>query len=61
MSKEISKRLSYVLRHRPGSIGVTLDAAGWVAVDVLLAALAGSGTTLTRAEGGSCPTSCAMG
>lgn len=50
MSKEISKRLSYVLRHRPDSIGITLDAAGWVAVDALLAALAGSGTALTRAE-----------
>ena len=35
MSKEISKRLSYVLRHRPDSIGITLDAAGWVAVDEL--------------------------
>jgi putative RNA 2'-phosphotransferase len=50
MSKEISKRLSYVLRHRPDSIGITLDAAGWVAVDALLTALAGSGTALTRAE-----------
>jgi len=50
MSKEISKKLSYVLRHRPDSVGITLDAAGWVAVDALLAALAGSGTALARAE-----------
>ena len=50
MSKEISKKLSYVLRHRPDSVGITLDAAGWVAVDALLMALAGSGTALTRAE-----------
>lgn len=34
-----SKRLSYVLRHAPGSVGLTLDAAGWADVDALLAAL----------------------
>jgi putative RNA 2'-phosphotransferase len=34
-----SKRLSYVLRHAPGSVGLTLDAAGWVDVADLLAAL----------------------
>ncbi len=50
MSKAISKTLSYVLRHRPDSVGITLDAAGWVAIDALLAALARSGTTLARAE-----------
>jgi putative RNA 2'-phosphotransferase len=41
----VSKRLSYVLRHRPDSAGLTLDAAGWADVDQLLAAL-----RLTRAE-----------
>ena len=45
-----SKRLSYVLRHRPVSIGITLDDAGWVDVDVLLAALAAHGPEVTRAE-----------
>jgi len=50
MSVEISKKLSYVLRHRPDSIGIALDAAGWVSVDTLLAALARSGTALTRAD-----------
>ena len=40
-----SKRLSYVLRHDPGSAGLTLDAAGWADVDALLAALG-----WTRAE-----------
>lgn len=45
-----SKRLSYVLRHHPESIGIALDAAGWVAVDDLLAALAAHGLRLTRAE-----------
>jgi putative RNA 2'-phosphotransferase len=45
-----SKRLSYVLRHRPDSVGLTLDEAGWVDVDVLLAALAGHGLRLSRAD-----------
>ncbi len=40
MSKEISKKLSYVLHHRPDSIGFMLDEAGRVAVDAPLAALA---------------------
>lgn len=37
--KTISKQLSYVLRHRPDSIGITLDSAGWVPVEQLLKAL----------------------
>ena len=37
MSKEISKFLSYVLRHAPDSIGLSLDANGWAEVDDLLA------------------------
>lgn len=32
----LSKFLSYVLRHAPESIGVALDAQGWVAIDTLL-------------------------
>ncbi len=43
-----SKLLTYVLRHAPESIGVTLDAQGWVAIDVLLAALAAHGRPLDR-------------
>ena len=46
----ISKRLSFVLRHRPDSIGLALDDAGWVDVDELLSALADAGSRLTRAE-----------
>jgi putative RNA 2'-phosphotransferase len=46
---KLSKRLSFVLRHAPGSIGVELDPAGWVDVEVLLAALAAHGTAMTRA------------
>ena len=34
-----SRRISMVLRHRPGSAGLTLDANGWVPVADLLAAL----------------------
>ncbi|MCP2257014.1 RNA 2'-phosphotransferase, Tpt1 / KptA family [Streptoalloteichus tenebrarius] len=39
----VSKQLSQVLRHRPESLGLTLDPAGWVAVDDLLSALARHG------------------
>lgn len=44
-----SKFLSLVLRHRPEHIGITLDRAGWVAVDELLAAARRSGFALDRA------------
>jgi putative RNA 2'-phosphotransferase len=46
----ISKRLSYVLRHQPGSIGILLDDAGWTDVHALLVGLAAHGLPLTRAE-----------
>lgn len=45
-----SKFLSLILRHDPGSVGIALDSAGWVRVDVLLAACAKHGHPLTRAE-----------
>ncbi|WP_285610047.1 RNA 2'-phosphotransferase [Actinokineospora globicatena] len=45
----LSKRLSKVLRHDPGSVGVRLDSAGWVSVEELLAALAAHGTGMSRA------------
>ena len=41
-----SKFLSYVLRHNPGSIGLTLDDAGWTGIETLLAAAAGHGRRL---------------
>ena len=44
----VSKRLSFVLRHQPASVGLTLDAAGWVAVDDLLRALSAHGLPLGR-------------
>ncbi len=46
----LSKRLSYVLRHHPGSVGLTLADGGWVAVDELLAALGRHGRSVSRAE-----------
>ncbi len=39
----ISRFLSLVLRHKPQSIGVTLDEAGWASVDELLAKAAAAG------------------
>jgi putative RNA 2'-phosphotransferase len=47
---EISKFLSFVLRHEPQAIGITLDAQGWVAVDELLAAAARHGQSVTRQQ-----------
>lgn len=38
-SIELSKFLSYVLRHKPESIGISLDIEGWVLIDFLLKAL----------------------
>ena len=46
----ISKFLSFVLRHNPQAIGVTLDAEGWVPVDELLAAAARDGTSISREQ-----------
>ena len=45
-----SKFLSGVLRHNPGKIGVELDAAGWVDVEVLLAALKLRGRRMGRSR-----------
>lgn len=47
---KLSKHLSRHLRHRPERLGLELEPGGWVAVDVLLAALAEHGVALTRAE-----------
>jgi putative RNA 2'-phosphotransferase len=45
---DTSKLLSYVLRHRPDSIGLQLDANGWADVDVLLQCLAEYGKPVDR-------------
>lgn len=46
----LSKFLSLVLRHDPGTLGITLDSNGWVAVDELLSAAARAGKTITREQ-----------
>ncbi|MEZ5923195.1 MAG: RNA 2'-phosphotransferase [Hyphomicrobiaceae bacterium] len=46
----ISKFLSFVLRHNPHSIGLTLDSEGWASVELLIEKAAASGTSLTRDE-----------
>jgi putative RNA 2'-phosphotransferase len=43
-----SKLLSYVLRHRPDSLGLALDEHGWAVVDELLARLAQHGKPVDR-------------
>lgn len=45
--KRISKRLSYILRHHPDSVGITLDDYGWANVEELLFALKKHGFTVT--------------
>ena len=45
-----SKLLAGILRHNPGKIGIELDAAGWVEVNVLLAALARHGRRVGRSR-----------
>jgi putative RNA 2'-phosphotransferase len=46
----VSKYLAKHLRHEPGRIGIVLDAAGWVDVDVLLEAAAAHGFPITLDE-----------
>jgi len=45
-----SKFLSLVLRHQPHTIGIELDEAGWVDVEVLLTALARHNKRMSRAK-----------
>jgi putative RNA 2'-phosphotransferase len=45
---EISKFLSFVLRHKPEAIGLVLDAEGWADIDLLIASANQSGQALTR-------------
>ncbi len=46
----ISKFLSLVLRHKPEEIGIALDEAGWVEVEVLLEAMGRCGKQVSREE-----------
>jgi len=45
---DTSRFLSYVLRHRPDDIGLTLDPEGWVDVEELLEACRAHGRVITR-------------
>lgn len=45
---EVSKFLSYILRHQPDSIGITLDREGWTDISLLIAAAANAGKQLDR-------------
>ncbi|MGV3662034.1 MAG: RNA 2'-phosphotransferase [Prosthecobacter sp.] len=45
-----SKFLSLVLRHQPETAHITLDAAGWVSVDDLLAGCGKAGRAITREQ-----------
>lgn len=47
---KVSKYLSKHLRHQPERIGLTLDEAGWVEIDTLIAAAAAHGFRFTRQE-----------
>lgn len=47
---QASKFLSYVLRHKPESIGIELDAHGWVSVSDLLLALSKANAPMTLDE-----------
>lgn len=47
---QTSKFLSYVLRHRPDSIGITLDENGWVDIGELLAAAQRHGKNVSRTQ-----------
>ncbi len=44
----VSKSLSYVLRHRPDSLGLELGDGGWVSVAELLAAFERAGQSIAR-------------
>ena len=46
---ETSKFLSYVLRHEPQAIGLTLDSEGWANIEALISGAARDGRTLDRA------------
>ncbi|WP_055525131.1 RNA 2'-phosphotransferase [Streptomyces graminilatus] len=47
---KVSKYLSKHLRHQPGRIGLALDEAGWVEIDILIAAATAHGFRFTRDE-----------
>ena len=49
-STQLSKFLSFVLRHKPDAIGLTLDPQGWTSVDELIAKSDAAGTRFSRED-----------
>src|SRR5258708_7653621 len=47
---KVSKFLSLVLRHKPETVGMALDPAGWASVDELLRASAAHGFPISSGE-----------
>ncbi|MCA9033683.1 MAG: RNA 2'-phosphotransferase [Planctomycetaceae bacterium] len=47
---EISKFLSYALRHAPGKVGIELDSGGWTELNTLLARLHANGLNCDEAR-----------
>jgi putative RNA 2'-phosphotransferase len=45
---QLSKFLSFVLRHKPDAIGLVLDTQGWVGIDDLIAKAEAAGTRFSR-------------
>lgn len=46
---ELSKYLSYVLRHEPQTIGLQLDTEGWADIDSLIAGASRNGRAIDQA------------
>jgi putative RNA 2'-phosphotransferase len=47
---QLSKFISYILRHKPDSIGLTLDAQGWALIDELIDKSKASGAAFGRVD-----------
>jgi len=47
-SVQLSKFLSFVLRHKPDAIGLSLDPQGWVSIDTLISKSDAVGTSFSR-------------
>lgn len=47
---QLSKFLSFVLRHKPDAIGLTLDPQGWASIDELLVKSDAAGTRFSRED-----------
>lgn len=49
-TNQISKLLSYILRHKPDEFDLTLDPEGWISIDALLDSLRKQGNAITREQ-----------